>query len=388
MINYWAGFTGPDKLGMQRIVEGFKTQNPTMDVDFLTAPWTETFTKFNASFGSASGPNLLVMHISDIPQFADRKMLTEVEALLPGMGIKKEDFPGPVWEGQFYGGKQYGVPLDYHPMSVFKNVTMYKAAGLDPAERFTSADIFLNAMKKLTSGEQYGLAIGVPHGHTIRYWYGLLFQAGGSFLTPDFKKAAFNSAAGIKALKALSDLVHVYKVVPLHETDIDRDFLSGRVASLIEGPWWVPGGIEQKGLEFTTVPFPVVFDKPGVWAGAHTLTIPRQDDKKKEAAAIQLMKYIVANSVDWGAAGQIPASLAVINSQAYKNLPTYKYFLPFIEQSAFVHFEPIIKANAEFGADNQLSPVLNAISGVILGEAKPEAALAQAEADVNRILQK
>ena len=105
-INYWAGFTGPDKLGMQAIVEDFEGANPKVDVEFMTAPWTEVFTKFNATFGSSSAPNLMVMHISDIPQFADRKMLNAVGGLLSTMGVKESDYPTPVWQGQFYGGSQ------------------------------------------------------------------------------------------------------------------------------------------------------------------------------------------------------------------------------------------------------------------------------------------
>lgn len=385
-INYWAGFTGPDKLGMQAIVEDFEEANPNVDVEFMTAPWTEVFTKFNATFGSSSAPNLMVMHISDIPQFADRKMLNAVDELLASMGVKERDYPKPVWQGQFYGGSQYGVPLDYHPMAVFTNVKMYGAAGLDANMRFTSKEIFLDAMKKLTHGEQYGVAIGVPHGHTMRYWYGLLYQGGGSFLNADQTKAAFNSQAGREAVQFLADLIYEYKVAPVHETDIDRDFLAGTVASLIEGPWWVPGAAEQEGLEFSTVPFPTIFKQPGVWAGAHTLVLPNQDDKGKKEAAISLMQYIAGNTVAWGAAGQIPASLVVINSAEYKALPTYKYFKQFIDQGDYVHFEPVMKANAEFGADNELSPVLNAIYGVVLGEDTAAEAMAQAEADVNNIL--
>ena len=246
-INYWAGFTGPDKLGMQAIVEDFEEANPNVDVEFMTAPWTEIFTKFNATFGSSSAPHLMVMHISDIPQFADRKMLNTVDGLLSSMGVEQADYPQPVWQGQHYKDAQYGIPLDYHPMAVFTNMKMYKAAGLDPNMRFTSKEVFLGAMNKLTDGEQYGVAIGVPHSHTMRYWYGLLYQAGGSFLSADQSKAAFNSDAGKDALQFLADLVHKYKVAPLHETDIDRDFLSGTVASLIEGPGWVPGAVRRRG---------------------------------------------------------------------------------------------------------------------------------------------
>lgn len=392
-INFWAGFTGPDKMGMQRIVDAFQKENPTIQVDFFTAPWTEVFTKFGASFGTSSAPDLLVMHVPDISQFASRSMLTDVGSLASSVGIKPNDYPQEVWEGQSYAGKQYGVPLDFHPMAVYKNVAMFKKAGLDPAMSFDSKEKFLEAAQKLTvkdnSGKvvQYGLAIGSNHSHTMRYWYGLLYQAGGTFLTPDYKKAAFNSDAGVKALTYLRDLILRYKVAPVGETDIDRDWLSGQVAMVIEGPWWVPGAVENGSIEFLTTAFPTIFDKPGAWAGSHTLTLPVQSNKARQSAAQKLMKYVATHSVAWGAAGQIPASQAVRDSAEYKALPTYKYFQTFMNESGSIHFEPKIKENAEFGADNQLSPVMNAIFGVVLGEKEPKAALDEAAQKVDAILQ-
>jgi len=391
-INFWAGFTGPDKFGMQRIVDAFQKENPTIQVDFFTAPWTEVFTKFGTAFGTGSAPDLLVMHVPEISQFASRSMLTDVGSLASSIGIKSSDYPQEVWDGQSYEGKQYGVPLDFHPMAVYKNVAMFKKAGLDPAMTFGTKEKFLSALQKLTIKDsagkvvQYGLAIGSNHSHTMRYWYGLLYQAGGTFLTADNKKAAFDSEAGVKALTFLRDLVLKYKVVPVGETDIDRDWLSGQVATLIEGPWWVPGAVENGSVVFLTTPFPTIFDKPGEWAGSHTLTLPVQSNKTRQEAAQKLMKYVATHSVAWGAAGQIPASQAVRNSPEYKALPTFKYFQAFIAEAGAMHFEPRIKENAEFGADNQLSPVMNAIFSVVLGEKDPQAALKEAAQKVNDIL--
>jgi len=155
---------------------------------------------------------------------------------------------------------------------------------------------------------------------------------------------------------------------------------------LIEGPWYVPAVLEQKNMEITIAPFPKIFNQAGVWSGSHTLTIPKQNNKEKESAAIKLMDYIVSNSVEWGAAGQIPASLSVINSDEYKKLSGYKYYKYFIDQSEFIHYEPLVEENAQFGSDNQMSPVLNAIFGVMIKEGKPAESLIQAAKKVDDIL--
>ncbi|MBC7217328.1 MAG: ABC transporter substrate-binding protein [Candidatus Caldatribacterium sp.] len=387
-IRFWGGWTGPDKFGMEKIVSNFMEENPDVKVEFFTAPWTEVFTKFSTTFGTPAGPDLLAMHVSDIAQFASRGMLMRVEEIAKQNNLLAEDFPPMVWQGQFYENKQYGIPLDYHPLAVYKNVAMFRSVGVDPGVAFDSRETFLDVLQKLTQPEkqQYALAIGINHPHTMRYWYGWLFQQeGGQFLNEEQNRAAFNSEQGVAALQFIYDLLYTYKVAPLHESDIDKDFLTGRVAMVIEGPWWIPGVREQENLEVLLAPFPKVFDKPAVWAGSHTLTLPKQANQQRIAAAVKLLSYVVNHSVEWGNAGQIPASLRVIQSEAYKSLPDYKHFKVFIDQADYIHFEPLIVQNASFGSDNQMSPVLNAIFSVLLGEKSAKEALDQAAEEVNAL---
>jgi multiple sugar transport system substrate-binding protein len=393
-INLWAGFTGDDSQAMAGMVDGFEQENPGITVEYFSAPWSEMFAKFATAFGTDTGPDVVIMHATDIPNFASRDMLTPLDDLKEQLGISESSYAAPVWAGNAYGGTQWGIPLDYHPMAVFKNVAAFEQAGLDPNMEFNSAEEFLDAARKLTvkndAGEvvQHGIAVGSDHAHTMRYWYGWLFQAGGQFLNAEGTEAAFNSEAGVKALTFLADLVNAEGVAPFHESDIDRDFLSGKVAMVIEGPWFVPT-VNQTDVEYTVAPFPQVFENEGVWAGSHTLTVPAYSaGPERRDAALKLISYIAENSLEWGrASGQIPASNDVVNSEAYTALDNYQYAKAFIDQADSVHYEPLIPKTAELGADNQLSPVLNAVYAAVRGEATPEEALNEAAEATNEILQ-
>lgn len=332
------------------------------------------------------------MHATDIPNFSELGMLSTLEDVAAELSISADDYSASVWAGNTYNGSQWGIPLDYHPMGVYKNVAAFEAAGLDPNMSFDSAEAFLDACKKLTvkdaSGNvtQYALGIGSDHAHTMRYWYSLLYQAGGSFLDESNQKAVFADEAGIKALQYLADLVNVEGVVPYHESDIDADFLSGRIAMVIEGPWFVPA-MRTSSIAYTTCPFPQIFENHAVWAGSHTLTIPAYSANAERAdAAKKLLKFIVENSIEWGKGGQIPASFEVVTSDAYKALDEYAQFKAFIDQAEFVHFEPLIPKTSELGADNQLSPVLNAVYIPVRGDGSAADALAEAVAATDRIL--
>jgi multiple sugar transport system substrate-binding protein len=385
-INLWAGFTGADKQAMESMVQGFMDENPDVDVEFYSAPWNEMFTKFATAYGTDSGPDALVMHATDIPNFASRDMLTPLDDLTEDLDIHASSFAEPVWAGNTYDGTQWGIPLDYHPMAVFKNKAAFEAAGIDPNIQFDSKESFLEVARALTKDGTYGIGIGSDHAHTMRYWYGLLYQDGGAFLDEAGTEAQFADEAGVEALQFLHDLVNVEKVAPPNQSDIDRDFLSGNTAMVIEGPWFIPS-TEEAGLDYTVAPFPTIFDTPATWAGSHTLTIPKNDDEQRQEAALNLVRYLSENSVEWAkSSGQIPASFDVVESAEYKALPNYAEYQAFIAQADAVHFEPLIPKTAELGADNQLSPVMAGVLEGVRGDAPAQTALDQAAERTDEIL--
>jgi multiple sugar transport system substrate-binding protein len=378
---------------MQEIVDNFNAEHPDINVKFWTSAWTNVFTKFQTSFATGDPPDVLIVHVTDIPQFASRKMLQPLAERLEKIGIKPDEYFARMWESTFHEGAQYAVPLDFHSMAIYCNVELFEKAGVDPHHVFTDREDFIETAKKLVvkddKGEitQYGIAIGSTHAHTARYWHGLLYQNGGELLTSDNKKAAFNSQAGIEAYQFLVDLVYKHKVAPEQQFDIDRDFLSGKTAMVIEGPWWVPSASEQ--LDYVTVPFPQIFGRKGVWANSHCITLPGRGDEDRQNAALTLIKYISDNSFNWGKlGGQIPAKKSVVESAEYQGLENYLRFKTFIDEADYVYYEPILIQTAQIGYDNSMSPLITAMEDIMLQKKSPKDALDEAAAAIDKILAK
>ena len=68
----------------------------------------------------------------------------------------------------------------------------------------------------------------------------MLWEAGGHILTPDNKKAAFNSAAGVKALTQLRQLQQAHALYLDFHPDAGTSetlFNSGKLGMIITGPW-------------------------------------------------------------------------------------------------------------------------------------------------------
>lgn len=387
-LTFWAGLTGDDQQAMADLAKQFNIEQDKIEVDFYSVTWGEIFTKFSAAGNTESGPDVMLMHPTDLATYAGKDMIVPLDDLIANMGVDKNDYSDSIWEGNQVDKKQYGVPLDFHCMSMFINLDLFEAAGLTKEDaEVTSVGEFDALCEKLKTDNQYAIGLGSNYAHTYRYWYGLLGQAGGSFLNQDMSKAEFSSDAGAEALDFLTTWVDK-GYAPEAEADIDADWISGTTAMVIEGPWFTPTAMKS-GVNFATVQFPQVLGNNSVWGSSHTITIPKYEKRSKEKteATQEFIGWLVKNSFNWAAqSGQIPANQKVRESEDYKALDSYQYAQSFIEQADFVKYEPLCPGTSEFGADNELSPVANAVYSVISHEKKSPEALKEAAESVDKIL--
>jgi len=388
-ITFWAGLTGDDQQAMADLVTKFNSEQDNIEVDWYSVTWGEIFTKLSAASNTDSGPDVMLMHPTDLATYAGKEMIIPLDDLIEGMDINTADYSDTIWSGNQVDGTQYGIPIDFHSMGMFINLDKFEEAGLTAEDaKVKSVDEFNALCEKLVGDDQYAIGLGSNYAHTYRYFYGLLPQAGGIFLDDNMSKAEFNSDAGTAALEFLASWVEK-GYAPEAEADIDADWLGGTTAMVIEGPWFVPTAMDSD-INFATVEFPQVLGENAVWGSSHTITVPRYDNRTdEETKAVQeFVGWLVENSFEWGAAsGQIPANKTVYESEEYQSLELYQYAQAFIDEAAYVVYEPLCPGTSEFGADNELSPVANAVYSVISGEAEAETALDEAAKSVNTILE-
>lgn len=392
-LAFWGGWTGADQESMMKIVDDFNSKNKGgIHVTLTLYQWDSMFNKFVTSVRGGNPPDVVAMHQSDVPQYAAMGALSPMDDLITTAGLKQADFDAAAWEGFKYKDKMYAMPLDMHMLGMFINVDMFKKAGLDPANPPQDRESLIAAAQKLTitdaSGKvvQYGIGIPTTHPHGYRYWFGLLYQNGGSFLTPDNSAAAFNTPQGAEAYQFLNDLAFKYNVAPQNEENVDNDFKAGRIAILLEGPWMIPSAKKQQGLNFETARFPQIFAKRGVWANGHGLCIPasRNPDKARAAAALKLLRFISDNSLVWAGGGQIPMRKSVLESKEFLALP---YMKPFIDSIPDAVFLPKLEKGSMIFAANAGTPMMTAMQEVLLNKKPAADALNEAAIAVNGILQ-
>jgi ABC-type glycerol-3-phosphate transport system substrate-binding protein len=163
----------------------------------------------------------------------------------------------PVWKSGLVGGRQLGIPTGVHTRTVAYNRELFDQAGLNSNAKFATPAQMLDAAKKLTSGDTWGLVVYLgPSRATIELAYApLVWHYGGDFYNRAKKAATLTSRASLSAAKFLYDLVHTHKVTPPfayapdadYNTIVLNNFVDGKAGqSMGFGSYWIASLNEKK----------------------------------------------------------------------------------------------------------------------------------------------
>ncbi|HEX8464243.1 MAG TPA: ABC transporter substrate-binding protein [Abditibacterium sp.] len=389
VLNFWNGFTGPDGKAMDKMVGQFQKRNPGIEVRMQTIPWGTYYDKLTLSLAYGGAPDVFVMHAGRLPEFESFDTLQPLGKLYAATPALSEKSFAPVpWRATFYQGKQYALPLDVHPIGLYFNTKLFKAAGIVDARGQAKAprtfDEFLDAAKRLTKDtngdgrpDQWGFVFTWQRTN----WLSIAGQFGARILSDDGKKCLLESPQNLRALHLMHDLIYKYHVAPKPEgVDAWLAFRQGKVGMALEGVYMLSSLEEQKGLEFAGAPVPQFGPQRAAWGGSHLLCQPKGISDEHSRAAWKLMRFLSDDSLIWAKAGQVPARS---NLRASPQFRAMKVQTQFATQLPFVQYEPLHpKSNAIF-------PLIEpGIEAVMLDLATPEEAMRDATRRVNQVLER
>ncbi|MEC0231037.1 ABC transporter substrate-binding protein [Paenibacillus alba] len=392
-IDYWGGWTGPDLETMKGLVGKFNAEQKKIHVEFTSMQWTPLFTKFLTEMKGGQPPDVLAMHPFEIGQFAEMGVL-DAKAL-ESAKLTKADYSDFAWGGTMYKGKQYAVPLDVHMHGLFFNKEMLEKAGVAAAPK--TGDELIAFAQKLTLDKngkhpnesgfddnnitQYGLGFNMNH-HAFYQFYALLSQQGENPFKEDMKKLDFDEQKAAKAFGFLEDLIFKYKVVPKGEKSPVDDFISGKVAMIVDGPWQMPK-LETSSVKWGSAPYPKVFDKQVAWGAAEVLTFPVNEkaNASEKAAAVEFVKWLDKNSGEWANSGQLPSSNS--GMEVAKKMPGREAFVSSLSNAVLLPAHP---KSAQLFSSTAPSPILTAAQDAVLNNKNPLEIVKQLKKDINAIL--
>ena len=193
------------------IVPAFeKDTGATVQVTYVD--WGNLSTKLNAAFAAGTAPDVFGHGPAAVADFVVNKRIVPLDNYVATMSADDRKDLAAVLPGGQVGGKQYLMPLSMLGDLIMYNAADFKAAGLNPDAPPTSWQQLATDAEALTvrdaSGKitRSGLLLPSQAIGRQQTFASLLLSAGGSQLSADNKKAAFNSEQGVKALDYFASL--------------------------------------------------------------------------------------------------------------------------------------------------------------------------------------
>lgn len=375
-LTYRDLFSGADSDAMSALVERFNREHPNIKVERQLVQWENYYDQLQLAIAGGNAPDIAVVHTRWLPAFAARGALVPLDSYLPKSGIRAEDFLERAWEGTFYNGRQYGVPLDIIVSVVtFSNTDLMAQAGL-AAPPSTGEELISFSAKVQQATGKWGTAVPLNGYIAFRNYFTTLYQNGGSIVTDDLKRANFNTPEGIEALQFWDDLIRKHKIAPAEIEDILGFFRLGNAAFVFTGIWDDLAFRNQEGLNYEVSVVPQFFKNRSFFGNSHNFVIPvkRNLDTNKIQAILTFVKWMTENTHDWG---QVPAVKSVLNSDAVMTSVRGKV----LGQLADLVYPPAL---IDIGRVE--TAIQEAVEAVLAGQKSAAQALREAEQEVNRVL--
>jgi len=380
-ITFWHGINPPENREIfQELVDRFNQDRDDIQVEALYIGQPDTqLPKILAATVSGQPPDILWY----VPQIAGK--LDQLGALLPleswldNSAIKSQIDPA-MFDSMELDGHILSVPFATNNAAVFYRPSLFESAGITKLpETWSELAQTAEQLTRSDSGkrpDRHGIFLSLGKGEwNVFTWLPFIYSAGGDLLT-EGKPDLVNDGA-IAALQFGADLVRSGIAVlspPERGYEID-DFIAGKVAMQITGPWTL-AQLKSAKIDYGVFPIPVNRQPAAVVGGENLFVFKTTPTREK--ASIEFLEYVLSEEFQTAWAlktGYLPVNIQSQQSQAYQNFvaanPVVRVFL---EQMQWAKSRPIIPQY------NRLSENLGrAIEASLLGKQTPESALKRSQ---------
>jgi len=395
-IEIWWHEYGPFTAYVKQLIEEYKTVRPNVTVNATITSSADINQKISVALATGTGPDIMDNDASFYSLYYSKGVLEPLNLAVFGAETYADVItrytPGGLAAGTF-DGKVYALPYQGNSMSLFINNKEFRAAGLDPkkdAPKTWDDVIALGPKLKIVQGNRtVQKAFDFPY-HSNRWevqdFQPLTEQFGGKLLSDDGKTASLNSPAAVKALtlwRAVTKAGGDPRTTMNTPSNPNQDFVDGRTAMYITGPWATPQVRQSPvGDDFTVVSLPQVDP-----AHPHTLVygwmwgVNQAKPAPEKAAAWDFVRFMLAKPDVWlGKVGFVQPVKGVDQSDVAKQFPYFDVHMKDVSTGSWY-------IRSEF--TNEITQSLGrAIERVVYDGADPKASLDQAQAEVERVLNK
>lgn len=342
-VVFWGSWSGEGEQQIQTMVKAFNASQNNIQVKYVVQQ--DAVTKFLTASAAGNAPDVMIWDRFETALYAPKNVLAPINSYLTRDKINAKGFYGEALRELSVGSNIYGLPLTVDARAVFYNKKLLQAAGVQPPKTWAALrTAAIKLTKRDASGKLLVSGFALDDVGLFSMW---LKQAGGNMLTPDGKKTAFNSPAGLQVLEFWDTLLNKDKV---YETGFGRGegnaqdpFVTGKIAMGYNGPWNINAYKKYgQALDFGIVPPPAgPTGARGAVMGGFGLALT-QASKNKDAGW-EFIKWWLNNSNNalmWGkTSNNIPGNLAAVNNAYFQKDAFWK---PITDTLKFATIRPAV----------------------------------------------
>ncbi|MBI3374927.1 MAG: ABC transporter substrate-binding protein [Betaproteobacteria bacterium] len=328
------------------LAKAFMARYPSVKITFTapTANYEEAIQRILRQAVTKQLPDVSYQGLNRQRVLVDRSIAVD---LTPFIAAEKD------WKNQGYddallslgqlNGKQWSLGFSLSTPVVYYNLDLVKRAGGDPNNLPGSWEGIIALAKKIDApgGNVHGMQfVWDITGNWL--WQALVFSHGGSMLTPDEKKVAFDGPKGQAAMKDLAAMLKDGGMRDISNPVALQNFAAGTLGIWVYTTAAIGAVNKQIGsrFEFRTGPFPIPVAGGRVPAGGNAVMMLTRDPAKQRAAW-EYIKFAtgpvgattMVRATGYFPANTIPAQRADLLGDFYKNNPNH---LTAIKQLAYV----------------------------------------------------
>ncbi len=273
----------------------FEEDHPDVNVEFWAGVKGYEQAAETVVRGATTGlmPDVALQGLNRTRIFADRNLAVDLGKMIAQeKGWEKMGYvmlaPGQV------RGKQYSMPFAVSTPIMMVNATLVRQAGGDPNNLPKTWPAVIELAAKI---DQLGEKIhGMYYDWLITgnwMWQALVFSHGGSLLTPDETRVAFDDEVGLKSLELLRDFVTKTDMPNYNRDEAKQAWVAGTIGMYFTSTASVARYEKQIGdrFEFKTAGFPLSHPDGTLPTGGSGAMIFSTDPAKQEAAW-EFVKFI------------------------------------------------------------------------------------------------
>ncbi|MFI9549529.1 extracellular solute-binding protein [Streptomyces sp. NPDC052016] len=313
-------------------------------------------------------PDLLMLDNPDLQQIAQTGALTPLDQY----GIDSSGFAKGILSAGTYEGKVYGLAPTVSTIALVYNKDMLSEAGVAVPRTW---DELKAAAAKLTRPGRYGMAVDANATFEGSWQFlPFLWSNGGDEKRLDTPQAA-------QALQLWVDLVKSgsmsKSVLNWNQADLHDQFVAGKAAMMVNGPWRIPAMNELKNLRWGVAPIPVprAGQTPVTPLGGEVWTVPQNASKAKQEKAAQVVACLndPANMLAQAKQRFTVPSRAAVAAQYAQQVPSMAAFVKSVEEAR--------SRTSELGVKwpKAATGIYTAIQLALTGEQTPQEALKHAQ---------